>query len=653
MNPALRHLIGISRSVGRDPSLVQGGGGNTSVKTPDGGHMYIKASGTAIREIAQHRGWCRLRVASVLAILEDESLASMAPPERESQTVQRLAMCCDERAEADSRPSVESYLHALLGRCVVHLHPTAVGAYVCARNGRSQLQRLLRHHSPPPLWVPYVDPGYQLARRIKRLVSAYQRRWKRSPSVLFLENHGLLVSADTPEQALKHLRVIIALCSGKLKPSRVPWRKAPPRSEVVRLKLAIRRAVFQATGQYATVVHLRDDRLAAFLARRDAPALVSVPALSPDELVYANGPPLWLEPRDADSLTGKLKGQTARGQPPAASFLVPEVGLFVAGTEKSIPTIQEVVTASLLARAAAADLGGAKPLTRPQRDFIIHWEAESFRREIARGPQAGELAGRIALVTGAGSGLGRSIALGLARAGCAVALADLDLPSTVETAAQIANELPSASTAALPCDVTSEKDVEQAFASVLDRWGGLDILVNAAGIAPAHSLVDLPLDQWRAALAVNLTGYFLMARAAARIMIQQSMGGCIINLSSKSGLEASRSNTAYNATKAGEIHMARGWALELGEYGIRVNSVAPGNVFEGSRIWNPEYIRVCAQKYGIKPEEVIPYYVNMTALRRQITGQDVADAVVFLCSDRARTVTGQTLVADSGQVMVR
>jgi 3-oxoacyl-[acyl-carrier protein] reductase len=131
------------------------------------------------------------------------------------------------------------------------------------------------------------------------------------------------------------------------------------------------------------------------------------------------------------------------------------------------------------------------------------------------------------------------------------------------------------------------------------------------------------------------------------------MGGSIVNLSSKSGLEASRSNTAYNATKAGEIHMARGWALELGEHGIRVNAVAPGNVFQGSKIWNPEYLRACAKKYGIRPEEVIPYYVNMTALKREITGADVADAVVFLCSDRARTITGQTLVADGGQVMVR
>ncbi|MHC4518547.1 MAG: SDR family oxidoreductase, partial [Planctomycetota bacterium] len=167
------------------------------------------------------------------------------------------------------------------------------------------------------------------------------------------------------------------------------------------------------------------------------------------------------------------------------------------------------------------------------------------------------------------------------------------------------------------------------------------------------ALVDMPADQWRMALEVNLTGYFLMAREVARILIAQGMGGSIINLSSKSGLDASMNNTAYNATKAGELHMARGWALELGAHGIRVNCVAPGNVFEGSKIWNPEYMKVCAKKCGIKPDEVIPYYVNRTALKREIKGQDIADAIVFLCGDKARTITGQVLVADSGQVMVR
>ena len=163
----------------------------------------------------------------------------------------------------------------------------------------------------------------------------------------------------------------------------------------------------------------------------------------------------------------------------------------------------------------------------------------------------------------------------------------------------------------------------------------------------------MPVDKWRQALEINLTGYFLVAREAARIMRAQGDGGAMIMLSSKSGLDASKANSAYNATKAGELHLMRGWALELGPDGIRVNGVAPGNVFEGSKIWNPEYIKTAARKKGIKPEEVIPYYVSLTALKRDIKHEDVNSAIVFLCSDAARCITGQTLVVDGGQVMVR
>ena len=277
----------------------------------------------------------------------------------------------------------------------------------------------------------------------------------------------------------------------------------------------------------------------------------------------------------------------------------------------------------------------------------------SSKVEESRSGHASDLKDRVAVVTGAGSGLGRSIGIGLACGGAAVGLLDIDGEAAQQTVKIIEEQLPQSRAMWVSCDVTSEVDVDEAFESVLKKWDRLDILVNAAGIAPPGPLVDLAVGAWRSALEVNLTGYFLTARAAAKIMINQGDGGSIVNVSSKSGLKASKDNTAYNATKAGEIHMARGWAIELGEYGIRVNCVCPGNVFEGSKIWNREYIKVCAKKYGIRPEEVIPYYVNKTALKRQINGQDVSDAVVFLCSNKARVITGQVLVVDAGQVMVR
>jgi NAD(P)-dependent dehydrogenase (short-subunit alcohol dehydrogenase family) len=343
----------------------------------------------------------------------------------------------------------------------------------------------------------------------------------------------------------------------------------------------------------------------------------------------------------------------AKAQKTPYACIVKGLGLFIAAGKSLAPLAAQMEDSCVTVRMHAQRFGGINGLTRREQTFINNWESEAFRKKQVGDEGCGELKDRIAVVTGAGSGLGRSIALGLARAGALVALTDIDEAAACETAGIIADERSKDQAKALPCDVTNEESVRAAFAGLLAHWGGLDILVNAAGIAPAYPLVDTPIAKWRLALEVNLTGYLLMAREAARIMITQGIGGSIVNLSSKSGLDASKNNSAYNATKAGEIHLARGWALELGEHGIRVNSIAPGNVFEGSKIWNPEYIRVCARKNGIRPEEVIPFYVNKTALRREIKGRDIADAAVFLCSDKARTITGQTLVADSGQVMVR
>jgi sorbitol-6-phosphate 2-dehydrogenase len=374
--------------------------------------------------------------------------------------------------------------------------------------------------------------------------------------------------------------------------------------EINKIKLGIRKAVFNATGKYMQVNFFSPKKTTAgFWAKKDSYKILLERALEPDELEYANVQPILLEKIDSKKIARKIKSQISKEEKHLIAFLVTGLGLFVASVTK----------------AASGEL----------------------------------LQNRIAIVTGAGSGLGRSIASGLVRAGAMVGFLDVDEKAATRAEEDILEEMPHAQTIVIKCDVTNESIVNKAYETILGKWGGLDILVNAAGVAPAGPLVEFDVEKWRFALEINLTGYLVMAKAAARIMIKQGIGGNIINLSSKSGLQASKDNTAYNATKAGEIHMARGWALELGLYGIRVNSVCPGNVFEGSKIWNPEYIKICAKKYGIKPDEVIPYYTNQTALKREIKGQDIADSIVFLCSDKARTITGQTIVADSGQVMVR
>ncbi len=722
MDKALADLIRISNATGVDKTLVQGGGGNTSVKTADGKYMYIKASGTALKDMDARRGWRRLRLEPVLHIITDKSLAKLPANVREPEVVNRLLLACEDDVTSGARPSVESHLHAYLDRCVIHLHPIVIASYVNARDGRAAIEKAFANESPPPLWIPYMDPGFMLARKVCTLVAGYQKQHGRKPAIMILAKHGLFVTAATADAALRLVHKVIDLCGKPLTPVgtqpalRLAKGRRPAGSRVAAFaegkgrtkpkddqpsqnlaaitaaKLAIRKALFQTTGQQLPVAWFGlAESVRAFMRHRDAARLVATAALNPDELVYANGSPLWADRPDAAAIARRLARRLAAGNKPAAAYVVKDLGLFVAADTRTAPIIAEIAEGSLYIRMQAARMGGVLALTGRERDFISNWESEAFRKQLASGAGAGQVKGRIAVVTGAGSGLGRSIAIGLARAGAMVALADIDTAAVKETADLIAGTnrgtgfqpanrrstgfqpvnkrstgfqpvkhgleghatLAGAGVLIVNCNVTDEQSVRDGFQSVLDSWGGLDILVNAAGVAPPYALVDMPVDKWRLALEVNLTGYFLMAREAARIMIAQGIGGNIVNISSKTGLDASKNNTAYNATKAGEIHMARGWAMELGAHDIRVNCVAPGNVFEGSKIWSPEYMKVCARKYGIRPDQVIPYYTARQAIDREIKGQDIADAVVFLCSDQARMVTGQTLVADGGQVMVR
>ncbi len=287
-------------------------------------------------------------------------------------------------------------------------------------------------------------------------------------------------------------------------------------------------------------------------------------------------------------------------------------------------------------------------LSRKQASFIEDWQVEAYRAGVVSGRPA-SLSGRIAVVTGGASGLGKGISRGLVEAGATVLGLDLNAELLEETC----GEFPEGRFLPVVTDVTDEESVARAVRVVDASVGGVDILVNAAGIAPSFPLVDFPLGAWQKTLDINLTGYFLCAREVARMLLRQDVGGSIINITSKSGLEASKSNSAYNATKAGEIHLMRGWAMELGPAGIRANCVAPGNVFKGSRIWNEEYIRAAARKKGIRPEEVIPYYNSLSPLGEEIEPEDIASCVLYLVSDEGRRVSGQTLVVDGGQVMVR
>jgi rhamnose utilization protein RhaD (predicted bifunctional aldolase and dehydrogenase) len=383
MDKALADLIKISNTTGKDSTLVQGGGGNTSVKTEDATYMYIKASGTALKDMNARRGWRRLRLDTVLSVIEDKSLAKLDASKREPAVVDRLLLACDDNVKIAARPSVESHLHAFLNRCVIHLHPIAVAAYVNAKNGRAHIDKLFKKEQFPPLWVPYADPGFMLAKRIAKLIRQYQKQHGAKPAVMFLEKHGLFVTARTPDAALRLVRKVIRLCKSRLKPIKPRKATLPVKRAIAPAQEAIGKAVFDVTGQSLPVTYASNKSVIAFMARKDAAKLLATPALNPDELVYANGSAMWLEKYDVQATTRKLRSLVRRGQKPAAAFVVKGLGLFVAADKNAAPLIVEMTVSSLIIRMYSARFGGVLALNQRQQDFINNWESEAFRKKLA------------------------------------------------------------------------------------------------------------------------------------------------------------------------------------------------------------------------------------------------------------------------------
>jgi NAD(P)-dependent dehydrogenase (short-subunit alcohol dehydrogenase family) len=535
----------------------------------------------------------------------------------------------------------------MLGRVVIHTHPVAANALNCGP-GLAALSEIAPPGELPPLWIPYTNPGWCLATAIRSAAEAYKQKRGSYPAVIFMENHGLLVSASSARDCLALHHEWVARCERYFAPEAPPVRPAPEMASATLRKTMVElRRVWREVHGAPPFARLADDPELAGAACGKATEILAAGSLTPDHIVYTGAHAVLAD--SLEELPARLKPALTENAPPRVA-MVRNVGTFLlAGDSLKLDAAEALAVAAAKITRLAAGRGGVHNLAQPSAEFIINWEAEHYRARLmdtARAP----LAGKVAVVTGAASGLGCGIAQGLVEAGAAVAFCDID--DAGAEAAAVASLAPRRA-APIHMDVTSEESVAAAFDRVLSRWGGVDVIVCAAGIAPPYELTDMPVDQWRLALEVNLTGYFLVAREAVRIMRAQGDGGAMVIVSSKTGLDASKANSAYNATKAGELHLMRGWALELGPDGIRVNAVAPGNVFEGSKIWNPEYIKVAARKKGINPEEVIPYYTSLTALKREVKRGDVAAAVVFLCSDAARCITGQTLVVDSGQVMVR
>jgi len=372
-NPELAELVKISNAVGKDTLLVLGGGGNTSVKTTDGKYMYIKASGTALKDMTELTGWRRLRLESVLAMLKDKSTLAMSIDKRETEVTKTLLSACDDEVKANTKPSIESCFHSILDRYVIHLHPVAVLAYVCAKTGRAELEKLFKQEELPPLWVTYTDPGYILAKKMKKLISDYRNQYGESPTVIFLQNHGVVVTAKSVDSALRLVRKVVDICNRKLRQLKIVKVKTPDDKVIAKAASAIQKAFLQTTGKDMTVKHFIDENIAGFMAG-DAARLCTLSPVTPDELIYAHGSPMWLDKSDQKTILNKLNRQIANSRKLPAGFLIKSLGLFIAADKKQMSLIKDIISTYLRVRSLAAELGGIRLLNKRQQDFITKLE---------------------------------------------------------------------------------------------------------------------------------------------------------------------------------------------------------------------------------------------------------------------------------------
>jgi len=362
-------LVKMSRAVGGNPALVLGTFGNTSAKTRDGGSMYIKASGTELKAMTMSKGFRRLSVDSVLTIMKDRSLGRLGVYAREAEVTRRLLEACNDRGVTRVRPSIESCFHAMLDRYVVHLHPVAVLAYACAKNGRAAIESLFANQKCRPIWVDFGNPGYGLAVQVRRAVDSYAERFGTIPSAMVLQNHGLVTTSASADTAVRLARRIVRLCSAGLKDRAAPMAAAVNKQNAAQACLEIGGAIGEVSGKKVRVHHFPDKHIAAFMKRSNARALCSKPAITPDELIYIDGPVMWLEKSDTQLVVRQIERRLSCGQLIPRAFLVRDVGLFVTG-DGNIDLARDVACACLMIRAFATDMGGIRALNKSQRAFI-------------------------------------------------------------------------------------------------------------------------------------------------------------------------------------------------------------------------------------------------------------------------------------------
>ncbi|MFF5468368.1 bifunctional aldolase/short-chain dehydrogenase [Streptomyces achromogenes] len=669
-HPSAAALLSRSHRLGSDPRNTNYAGGNASAKGTatdpvTGGDvelMWVKGSGGDLGTLTE----------AGLAVLRLDRLRALAEVypgvEREDEMVGAFDYCL--HGKGGAAPSIDTAMHALVDAPHVdHLHPDSGIALACAADGEKLTAECFGDRV---VWVPWRRPGFQLGLDI----AAVKRENPRAVGCV-LGGHGITAWGETSEECERNSLYIIRTAEAFL----AEKGRAEPFGPVVAgyeaLPEAERRERAAALAPYVRglasqdrpqVGHFDDsDVVLDFLSRAGHPRLAALGTSCPDHFLRTKVRPLVLDLpptaplEDAVARLRELHAayreeyaayyrRHARPDSPAmrgadpAIVLIPGVGMFGFGKDKQTARVagEFYVNAINVMRGAEA-VSSYAPIEEAEKFRIEYWALEEAK--LKRMPAPKPLATRVALVTGAGSGIGKAIAHRLVAEGACVVVADLN----AEGAARVAEELGGPDKAvAVTADVTSEEQITAAFRSAVLAFGGVDLVVNNAGISVSKPLLETTARDWDLQHDIMARGSFLVSREAARVMTAQGLGGDLVYIVSKNGVFAGPNNIAYSATKADQAHQVRLLAAELGEHGIRVNGVNPDGVVRGSGIFAGGWGARRAAVYGVPEEKLGEFYAQRTLLKREVLPEHVANAVFALTGGDLTHTTGLHIPVDAG-----